>query len=163
MFTGARKTLPVFTANKRGPYVFTGGDKMPCTLWSTTRVHGPCSDAGNTLAVRPVFTTREHRRCSRVVKRCLVHRWVRPCVHGCSDHTTRVHGPRYIPLSSARVYGPRSRVFGTHYPWSRYVNIAGVHGQSDGALYTLEYTGRIRHVYTGARNQCYFSCDFFQL
>jgi len=50
--------------------------------------------ARNTLRV---LTAREHRPWSRVVKRCLVHLWIRPLltgrIHGCSVHTIRVHGP----------------------------------------------------------------------
>jgi len=77
----------------------------PCT----TGVHGPCMATGvrNTL---PVFMARENCQYSRVVKRCLVHPWIRLLytgrAHGCLVHPSRVYGPWTRPVLTGCVYGP---------------------------------------------------------
>jgi len=94
---------------------------------NTAGVHGWSKDALYTLVyyIAPVHgpcTTGVHGPCTRAVyNRCT---WA-VYGHGCSEHTTRVHGPWKLPVftggqkmpctpvNTAIVHGPCSRVLGT--------------------------------------------------
>jgi len=93
VFTGAWNTLSMFMTHV------------------TSHIHG-CS-IHTTL-----FTVLEDHPCSRVVKRCLVHQWVRPvytgCARGCLEHSTRVRGPWTTERGPClRTYGPHLRPVNT--------------------------------------------------